>query len=74
MTVGFIVQALYILTKLPVNKVSHIIFNSTVIYWKICQPFFKEGNRGPFVNSLEIVVKALEDISDTDYNWRVRYL
>jgi hypothetical protein len=55
-------------------RVAHYLFNATVVYWKICSPFFKDGLRTPFLPSLEIVTRTLEEINDPDTVWRVRYL
>ena len=51
-----------------------LVFNASVVYWQICRPFLKPDYRQYIAFSLHQVVKALDDIDDSDYEWRAQLM
>ncbi|RUS85832.1 hypothetical protein EGW08_006384, partial [Elysia chlorotica] len=51
-----------------------LVYNASVIYWQFCRPFLKPGFRQYLARSLHQVVKALDDIEDTDFEWRAQLM
>ena len=47
-----------------------IVYNASLLYWKIARPFLREGCKKILHPSLSQIVKALELIEDDDYDWR----
>lgn len=47
-----------------------LVYNASVLYWQFCRPFLKPNFRQFLARSLHQVVKALDDMEDTDYEWR----
>ena len=50
------------------------MYNASVLYWQFCRPFLKPNYRQYLARSLHQVVKALDDIEDTDYEWRAQLM
>ncbi|XP_048407549.2 cilia- and flagella-associated protein 46 [Stegostoma tigrinum] len=46
-----------------------LVYNASVLYWRIVRPFIKPGYRGHVVVSLLEVIKGLQAIDDMDYEW-----
>ncbi|XP_018080698.1 cilia- and flagella-associated protein 46 isoform X1 [Xenopus laevis] len=51
-----------------------LVFNASVIYWQMVQPFLKPGSRHLLISSLSSVVKALTEIDETDHAWRAQLM
>ncbi|KAK7482059.1 hypothetical protein BaRGS_00026751 [Batillaria attramentaria] len=51
-----------------------LVYNASVLYWNFCRPFLKPNYRQFLARSLHQVVKALDDIEDTDYEWRAQLM
>lgn len=51
-----------------------LVYNASVIYWQFCRPFLKPTFRQFLVRSLHMVVRALDDIDDKDYEWRAQLM
>ena len=51
-----------------------LVYNASVLYWQFCRPFLKPNYRQYLARSLHQVVKALDDIEDTDYEWRAQLM
>ncbi|GFS07539.1 cilia- and flagella-associated protein 46 [Elysia marginata] len=68
----------YVLKAISFAKKSQryhfLVYNASVIYWQFCRPFLKPGYRQYLARSLHQVVKALDDIEDTDYEWRAQLM
>ncbi|XP_043912815.1 cilia- and flagella-associated protein 46 [Protopterus annectens] len=47
-----------------------LVYNATVLYWKMVRPFLKPGSRYVLIPSLTRVVKALDETEEPDYEWR----
>ncbi|XP_048465131.1 cilia- and flagella-associated protein 46 [Rhincodon typus] len=47
-----------------------LVYNASVLYWRIVRPFIKPGFRGHVIVSLLEVIKGLQAIDDLDYEWR----
>ncbi|GFO25849.1 cilia- and flagella-associated protein 46-like [Plakobranchus ocellatus] len=56
------------------SRYHFLVYNASVIYWQFCRPFLKPGYRQYLARSLHQVVKALDDIEDTDYEWRAQLM
>ncbi|XP_078269822.1 cilia- and flagella-associated protein 46 isoform X2 [Rhinoraja longicauda] len=51
-----------------------LIYNASVIYWKIVRLFLKPGFYTHVIASLSEVIKALENAKDLDYEWRAQLM
>ncbi|XP_031761821.1 cilia- and flagella-associated protein 46 isoform X2 [Xenopus tropicalis] len=51
-----------------------LVFNASVIYWQMVQPFLKSGSRHLLIPSLSSVVKALDEIDERDHTWRAQLM
>lgn len=49
-----------------------LVYNATVIYWKLCRPFLRDGHYRSLTASLQDIVRSLDDIDDKDYGWRAQ--
>jgi len=47
-----------------------LVYNASVLYWNFCRSFLKPGTKQYLTKSMQQVVKALDDIDDSDYEWR----
>ena len=56
------------------NRYHFIVYNASVLYWKLARPFIRPGFRGVLCQSLSQIVKALELIDDKDYDWRAQLM
>ncbi|XP_051883705.1 cilia- and flagella-associated protein 46 [Pristis pectinata] len=46
-----------------------LIYNASVIYWRIIRPFLKPGFYTHVISSLSEVIKSLQMTEDLDYEW-----
>ena len=47
-----------------------LIYNASVIYWTYARIFHKPNFKRHLTSSLKVIVKALKEIDDVDYEWR----
>jgi pantoate kinase len=75
---GKTVQALAVLAQAvePVRKIakySHLVYNASLLFWRIARPVLREGSLAQMVPHLKVVVKALdEQFPDSLHLWRAR--
>lgn len=70
--VVYLLKAISMATK--IQRYHFLVFNASVVYWQFCRPFLKPNYRQYLAHSLHQVVKALDDIEDTDYEWRAQLM
>jgi hypothetical protein len=72
---SFIKRALDIATK-PENKqkYSFVVYNASIKTWHIIRSLMKPGWSKNLVEILEKISNLLEEMDDSDFNWRCRYL
>ncbi|KAG7462737.1 hypothetical protein MATL_G00187960 [Megalops atlanticus] len=51
-----------------------LVFNASVLYFQLIRPFLRPGVRPSLVPALTQVVRALEEVGDTDYSWRAELM
>ncbi|KAK1166636.1 cilia- and flagella-associated protein 46 [Acipenser oxyrinchus oxyrinchus] len=51
-----------------------ITFNASVLYWTMVRPFLRPGFRRCLIPTLTQVVKALEEIGESDFSWRAQLM
>ena len=51
-----------------------LVFNASVVLWKLVRPFQVCGSRKHLVQTLAVVSKGLEDINDKDDTWRLEIM
>ena len=51
-----------------------LVFNASVILWKLVRPFQVSGSRKHLVQTLSAVSKGLEDINEKDNLWRLEIM
>ena len=68
-------RAIDIATK-PENKLKYqfIIYNASIKTWHIIRPLSKPQWSKNFVDIIEKISNLLEEVDDSDFNWRCRYL
>ncbi|XP_067908773.1 cilia- and flagella-associated protein 46 [Heterodontus francisci] len=49
-----------------------LVYNASVLYWRLIRPFLKPGFCIHVVTSLHEVIKGLQFIQDLDYEWRAQ--
>ncbi|XP_078421329.1 cilia- and flagella-associated protein 46 [Cetorhinus maximus] len=54
------------------ERYSFLVFNASVLYWKIIRPFLKPGSYYHVTKSLLEVIKGLQAIKELDYEWRAQ--
>ncbi|XP_076807691.1 cilia- and flagella-associated protein 46-like isoform X3 [Clavelina lepadiformis] len=47
-----------------------LVYNASVLYYQMARPFLRPGHRHILHRSLQEIVKALDDVDDTAYEWR----
>ena len=53
------------------SKYSFLVYNTSVLYWNMIRPFFKERkHQAKLLTSFARVVTSLDEINDEDYDWR----
>lgn len=52
------------------SRYHFIVYNASVLFWQMARQFLRPGLRGLLHQSLQQIVKALDDIDDSDYEWR----
>ncbi|XP_076434592.1 cilia- and flagella-associated protein 46-like isoform X2 [Babylonia areolata] len=70
--VVYMLKAISMAKKTP--RYHFLVYNASVLYWQFCRPFLKPNYRQYLARSLHQVVKALDDIEDTDYEWRAQLM
>ncbi|XP_065072026.1 cilia- and flagella-associated protein 46-like isoform X1 [Rhopilema esculentum] len=57
------------------NKRHHyLVYNGSVLYWSFARPFVQPGIQYGLAKTLHQIVKALDDIDDKDYEWRLQLM
>lgn len=51
-----------------------LVYNASVLYWAFARPFMKPNFRHLLAKSLHVVVKALDEVNDEDYEWRAHLM
>ncbi|KAG8435302.1 hypothetical protein GDO86_013309 [Hymenochirus boettgeri] len=51
-----------------------LVYNASVIYWKVVRPFLKPGSRHHLIPSLTSIVNALNEIDEADHTWRAQLM
>jgi hypothetical protein len=71
----FIKRVIDIATK-PENKLKYqfVIYNASIKTWHIIRALMKPGWSKNLVEFLEKISALLEEMDDSDFNWRCRYL
>ena len=57
-----------------VSSYHYMIYNASVLLWYICEPFRQPGICHIFAKPLQIVVNALDECGDQDYEWQLKLL
>ncbi|KAK7109057.1 hypothetical protein V1264_013170 [Littorina saxatilis] len=70
--VVYLLKAISMAKKTP--RYQFLVYNASVLYWQFCRPFLKPTYRQHLARSLHQVVKALDDIEDTDFEWRAQLM
>lgn len=58
---------------IPCNSYHFLIYNASVLMWKICHHFQRPGYYRYFAKPLRVVVKAL-DTTTQDHSWKLDLL
>jgi tetratricopeptide (TPR) repeat protein len=69
---SFIVKVVNMCKKTP--PYHFLVFNASVILWKLVRPFQVSGSRKHLVQTLSAVSKGLEDINEKDNLWRLEIM
>ena len=48
----------------------YMVFNASVVYWRLCRPLLKLKHKPQLISSLQQVVQALDDVDDDNHSWR----
>lgn len=72
---SYIRRAMDIATK-PENKAKYqfVVYNASIKTWHILRPLVKPQWSKNFVEIIEKISNLLEEVDDSDFNWRCRYL
>jgi hypothetical protein len=72
---SYIRRAIDIATK-PENKQKYqfIVYNASIKTWHIIRPLIKPQWSKAFAELIEKISNLLEEVDDSDFNWRCRYL
>lgn len=54
-----------------IHRYSFIIYNATILCWKVIQPFLRTGRAKYFTSEMQKLSNSLELISDSDKDWRI---
>jgi hypothetical protein len=61
-----------IITYMCVSVSYHfLVYNASVIMWKIIRPFSRPNYCHLYSNMLQHIIKALDEVKETDYQWRL---
>ena len=52
-------------------KYNFLIYNASVNFWNVARPLMRQGVSSYVVDSMEEVVKSLEEVKDGDIEWRM---
>ncbi|XP_072095861.1 cilia- and flagella-associated protein 46 isoform X2 [Mobula birostris] len=56
------------------RRYDFLIYNASVIYWMVIRLFLKPGFYTHVISSLSEVIRSLEMIGDSDYEWRAQLM
>jgi len=56
------------------SRYHFLVFNASVHLWQIIRPYQRSGCRQAIARPLANVVKALEEIGEQDYQWRLELM
>jgi len=56
------------------GRYKFVIYNTSVIFWRIVSPFLRAGRAKEFLSDIVRVSDALEALNDSDTTWRIVYL
>ncbi|XP_065641245.1 cilia- and flagella-associated protein 46 isoform X1 [Hydra vulgaris] len=48
----------------------YLVYNASVLFWSFSRPFMIVGYRHLIIDSLEFIISSLNEINDTDFEWR----
>ncbi|KAJ8418005.1 hypothetical protein AAFF_G00137140 [Aldrovandia affinis] len=69
---------MYFLKAIEISKEQpryhFLVFNASVLYFQTIRPFLRPGPRPRIEESLMQVLRALEDVGETDYSWRAELM
>ncbi|XP_069001354.1 cilia- and flagella-associated protein 46 [Embiotoca jacksoni] len=69
---------IYFLKAIEISKQKpryhFMVFNASVLYFQIVQPFLQPGRCLHLVPSLKQVVQSLEEVADQDHTWRAELM
>ncbi|XP_066929818.1 cilia- and flagella-associated protein 46-like [Clytia hemisphaerica] len=51
-----------------------LVYNASVLYWAFVRPFMRPHYRQYLTKSFHMVVKALDETNDPDYEWRAQLM
>ena len=51
-----------------------LVFNASVHMWQIVRPYQRSGHRQVIAKPLANVVKALDEVNEQDYKWRLELM
>lgn len=51
-----------------------LVFNASVYMWQIIRPYQRSGHRQIITRPLASVVKALDEVNEQDYKWRLELM
>uniref|UniRef100_UPI00398F0566 cilia- and flagella-associated protein 46 n=1 Tax=Pristiophorus japonicus TaxID=55135 RepID=UPI00398F0566 len=54
------------------SRYHFLVYNASVLYWRMIRPFLKPGSYVHVIVSLCEIIKALQVINDLDYEWRAQ--
>jgi hypothetical protein len=73
--VGHVINAMEIAISFEnMQRYNFLVYNSSVILWKIVQPFLRPGRAKTFSSEMLKMSTNLETINDSDKEWRILYL
>ncbi|KAJ8359853.1 hypothetical protein SKAU_G00163780 [Synaphobranchus kaupii] len=69
---------MYFLKAIEISKEQSryhfLVFNASVLYFQTIRPFLRPGSRPRLQASLTQVLRALEEVGETDYGWRAELM
>ena len=71
------VNVIYVLSYIHLIVVfsyHFLVFNASVHMWQIVRPYQRPGYRQIITRPLANVVKALDEVNEQDYKWRLELM
>lgn len=59
---------------IPIFSYHFLVFNASVYMWQIVRPYQRSGHRQLITRPLANVVKALDEVNEQDYKWRLELM